>query len=258
MRSILCFWGLLQGYLVWGQTHTGYFLSDGVGGSISSIMGLSAYPAQKLVEKGQIGIYGVKQFQTALTRIGFVSAAQWGSQYLMAGGDRFGNGSVNQDKYWASYSLSISKGSVLGLRAGVQKWSAKGYRSESTLNVGLGWSSELSDRLTWKVQVDGVESLLKKSSGSIYLLRSAIYFNASEQAGLSVECMLEDGLQPVLIPSFHYAFLERFYARVAAISNLSTIGFGVGMKDNVWGIEVSSLLHNKLGFNGIAIVYCKF
>lgn len=250
--------GLVYGVSVYGQWHSGMILSDGAGGAQSSILGLSAYPAQEIIGSGNLAVYGVQQVQTGLHRVGFAAGFSFHPHFIAAGGERFGNGAVQQDRFWGAYSVSIAKKSVLGLRAGVQMWSAKGYPASTGVHIGIGWASQVNDRLTWKAQVDGVESLVKKGKSGGFLIRSAVDYKVSEPAGLSVEVLLEEGQMPILIPCLQYSFAERLYGRIAVVSTLSTIGLGVGYGVSTLHIETSFIYYNKLGYSIVTGVYYKF
>lgn len=258
MRLILLIGGLIYGMSAWGQMHTGVFLSDGAGGTHSSNLSLSAYPAQKFAGKGQLGIYGVKQFQSGLQRGGMTAGVGAGSHFMVVGMERLGNGALNRDQLWGAYAVSVAKKTVLGIRVGVQSWSAKGYPSRRSYSVGIGWSSEITDRIFWKVQLEGLETFLNLRSSGVYLLRSAFYVEVSERVGLSAETLLEGGKAPAIVPGFHYSFDEKLYGRITAVSNLSSTGFAVGFRESNWVVEVSFLMHNSLGISGIISSYYKF
>lgn len=245
-------------HVVWGQVRSANLLPEGAGYSLSSIMGYSAYPAQRLTQSGLIGMYGSEQYQAGLEGVGVLGVLSFGGHTLTAGGERFGNKALNHDRFWMGYALPFSKSTVMGLRGGILRWSAKGYEARSDLSIGLGWMSALTEKLIWKVQADGLERFWNPISRGTYVARTSVNYKASEKANLSIEVILEEGKQATIVPCFHYAFEEGFYLRAGAMSNFNSIGAAIGFRQFKMNIETAISVHNKLGFNGILIVYCKF
>lgn len=238
------------------QQFTGSYLSEGAGGTISSILGYSAYPTQNNAGD-MLGVFGIKHIQAELKNVGFISSMKTGRHSLVLGGDRFGNGVLNRDNVWAGYAIPIAARSNLGIRAGVDAWNAKGYKSSVSVTAGLGWSIEFSDRMHWKLQFDGVENFWLKEPTTGYLLRTVLFYSVSDPAGLSVEVVIEEGQLPLIITAFHYSFLNKIYCRAGAISNLQSVGVGIGFKESYWGLETAMYMQNRLGVNILTLLYIK-
>lgn len=244
--------------VLYGQVQTGAILLESAGSAHSSIMGYSAYPAQKIEGGGVVGVFGTRYFQMGLQGVGLLGAMKIGRHSLVAGGERMSNGALNGGRFSVGYAVPLLKGTFLGVKAGLQNWTAKGYLPYRKPGVGIGWSTDISDKLQWKVQADGVERFWEKDEFSRFLVRSALYYMVTEQVGLTVDALLEEGQLAVFTPALHYAFEERFFIRVGAISNFNSIGTVVGFKQDGWNVELSILLHNKLGYSGFISAYYKF
>lgn len=250
--------GILGFNVLYGQVQTGSILLESGESAHSSIMGYLAYPAQKIEGGGAVGVFGVRYFQMSLQGVGLLGTMKIGRHSLVACGERLGNGALNGDRFSVGYAVPILKGTYLGIKAVLQSWSAKGYLPRRKPGLGIGWSMEITDRLKWKVQIDGVQRFWEKDDFGRLMVRSALYYMVSEQVGLTVDALLEEGQLTVFTPALHYAFEDRFYVRVGAISNFNSIGTVLGFKQDGWNIELSILLHNKLGYNGFMVAYYKF
>lgn len=251
--GVICFLTIDRSF---SQVYSGAFLLEGSGKDISSIMTYSAYPAQKIY-RSAVAMFGGKQFLTSLDRTGFIYAIKAGSHSIMAGGDRFGNDVMHRDKVWASYALPLSKTSNIGIRTGIHYWKAAGYKSRANLSIGVGWSSDITQRLQWRVQVDGIETFWHTHSGTSYLARSVIFYMVSDHVGLSFESIFEEGQTSLIIPAVHYLFDKRIYCRIGALSTINSVGFSLGFTENNWGVETNINLHSRLGIDGFVVVHYK-
>lgn len=255
-RVLLGILGLLWSNWLFAQVHAGAFLSEGSGKAISSIMAFSAYPAQR-IPRTEVGVFGGKQFQTTLNRVGIISAIKVGTHSLVAGGDRLGSDVMHHDNIWAAYALPVSKTSTIGLRTGIHFWKARGYNTHYDISIGVGWSSDISDQIHWRVQVDGIEKFWNPNYRTTYLGRSLIYYKVSDRAGLSLEAVLDDGQSTIVIPALHYSFDDKIYCRMSAMSKLNAISFSLGYIEKGWGFETNLNMHNRLGMDGFIVVHYK-
>lgn len=174
--------------------------------------------------------------------------------------DYSGSSAFHQTAIHVAYGRGLTKDFSLGLSFQYQTKGIAGYGHTSAIGYGLSATTGLANGVRAGFSLENPVQLSIAKDGeellTIYSAGLGWDFSPAAFAGLRLQ-KTED--QPLMAQvALHYAFADRFYARVSLATLPAVYSVGVGLRLQTLRIEFNTSFHPQLGATpAMAVLYAK-
>ena len=211
------------------------------------------------IQSVSAGIYGEKRF--LLKELGLYSLSLcipvsfggvgFSTQY-------FGYEKFNETQIGLSYGKSLGKIDI-GIQINLHGMKISGYGNDMLVNFEAGAIFHISEQLYAGFHVYnpsgskfGKDHTEKLSSA----YSSGFGYEPSEKVFVSAQIIKEEDKPLTINAGMQYVFEKKFFARLGLYTETTNLYFGIGLKWNVFRVDVTASYHPQLGFTpGVLLIF---
>jgi hypothetical protein len=200
--------------------------------------------------KNSVGLYSERRFMLRETSlfagsVGILTnLGNIGINVKYSGFKNFNEGQIG-----VAYARSLGSKVDVGIQFNYYGYKVPGYISSHTLFTEIGAMIHLTQNLTTGIHlynpVGGKFSATNEKLPSIYTM--GLGYDVSDKFFISVEIVKEENFPVNANAGIQYNFIKQFFAKAGISSATSTEYAGVGVKWNIFRIDISVSYHPQLG-----------
>ena len=170
----------------------------------------------------------------------------------------FGYEEFNETQIGLSYGKSLGKIDI-GIQINLHTMKISGYGNDMLVNFEAGAIFHINEQLYAGFHVYnpsgskfGKDHTEKLSSA----YSSGFGYEPSEKVFVSAQIIKEEDKPLTINAGMQYVFEKKFFARLGLYTETTNLYFGIGLKWNVFRVDVTASYHPQLGFTpGVLLIF---